>query len=163
MNQLQCLENSPFSAINPVPFEMQLGNAQAGQPHRRGCLPLWQDAQCLLVDLQSAMKLPLLLQLVAQVPQAACTDMRTVGIADRLLQSVVSSGAIFEAKSNPQAHCDHAAHEDAAYRQIIKRTTRKLDCLRKVQTLGCDQCTYDNHFTLDCRMIKLLFTQHMIV
>src|SRR5260221_6473426 len=114
---------------------MHLGDTQIRQPHRRDRLSLWEDVQRLLVNFQSMMKLPLLLQLVAQVLQAEQADMRTLGLTDGLFQSLTRGGAIIEAKSNPKAHRHHTTHEDAVYRQILKFEARKLNSLCAIQLL----------------------------
>jgi hypothetical protein len=64
--------------------------------------------------------------------------MGTLSLADGLLQRLTRGWTIFEAKSNPQAHRDHAAHENVVGRQGLKRTARKRDRLGKVQVLGCE-------------------------
>jgi hypothetical protein len=70
MTQLQCLEHDLFRALKSVPFAIHFGDTHIRHAHGDNRLSLWQNAQRLLIDFQRTMKLPLFLQLVAQVLQA---------------------------------------------------------------------------------------------
>src|SRR5438105_15229275 len=101
-----------FRFLKPVPFALYFGDSQICQPQRRARSSFWQDVQRLLVDFQSMVKLPLLLQLVAQVSQTARANIGTISIANGLLQCLVSGWTVFEADGNSQTHRAHVAHVD---------------------------------------------------